>query len=513
MAYAGLGKIVLPVNGQPGIIYDRNLNILAGHSTVYSVYANPIFIAHQGKVKEVAARLSDILNIPTETISTALEKKKYFVWIQHYVSYQIYKKLKDVDLPGIGFIAEPRRNYPYKKLAIHLLGFRDMNNQGIQGIEQEYDRYLRGKKGKVVILYDFKGERPDQNKYISLVNGADVVLTIDYHIQSIAENALDKMYKKSRAKDASIIVMNPRTGEILALANRPIVYRSNSKTLTNYAIESTFQPGSVFKFVLASAALQEGVVKEDDLINCEHGAYHIVQDHYLHDHEPYDLLTFKQVIENSSNIGTAKVAQRLGLQRIYKYVHRFHFGQKTGIDLPHEASGELPPVSRWTEAAVAAVPIGQEIPVTPIQLLGGISSIANGGIYMKPYVMKFIKDGNRVIKNAQPKILVRDVSLKTANRVKNILKGVIDEGTGVKAQIPGVAAAGKTGTAQKIVDGKYSHKYFYTTFAGFAPLEDPLLSIVIVFDEPHPNYYSSEVAAPVFKEVMEESLKYLKSSK
>jgi len=312
--------------------------------------------------------------------------------------------------------------------------------------------------------------------------------------------------------------MDPRTGEILAFANRPTynleeASRSNPESRTDRAIVFTYEPGSVFKIVTTSAALQEGVIREGDMINCEHGAYRVAN-HILHDHEPLGTISFKQVIEQSSNIGTTKVAQRLGAVRVYNYAHHFRFGMKTGIDLPGEAAGILKPVSRWSKTSIGAVPIGQEVTVTPIQVMGAISAIANDGLYMRPFVVKCIKDSQgRIIFEHSPQILDRVISKMTAQRVKAILKGVVDEGTGTKAAIPGVAVAGKTGTAQKVVSGLYSHSHFYATFAGFAPVANPRLAAVVVFDDPHPAYYGGTVSAPVFAEVVGNALKYLNTQR
>jgi len=235
-----------------------------------------------------------------------------------------------------------------------------------------------------------------------------------------------------------------------------------------------------------------------------------VANHILHDHEPLGTITFKQVIEQSSNIGTTKVAQRLGPQRMYNYAHHFRFGIRTGIDLPGEALGILKPVNRWSKTSIGAIPIGQEVTVTPIQLMGAISAIANNGIYMRPFVVKYVKDSNgQIIYQRNPQMLDKIISNLTSRRMKGILKGVVDEGTGTKAQIPGISAAGKTGTAQKVVGGSYSHSHFYATFAGFAPVDNPRLACVVVFDDPHPAYYAGSVAAPVFSEVVGDALKYL----
>ena len=506
---------LITIDPKRGTIYDRNLRPMAINLPVYSVYLNArILNVHHNK-EEIIAQLSGALNMSVLDIIGKVEKNKYFIWIQRKLPQDVYLKLKALKLPGVGFIKESKRFYPNQSLAAHLIGFAGIDNNGLEGLERDYDKYLKGKEGRSVILRDARQrELLIEKDYIAPIDGFDVVLTIDETIQFIAERALDKMYHKYNAKGASIIVMDPRTGEIFAFANRPTydleqVSKSSPESRTNRAIVFTYEPGSVFKIVTASAALQEGVIKESDLINCEHGAYR-VGNHILHDHDPLGTITFREVIEQSSNIGTTKVAQRLGSQRVYNYAHHFRFGMRTGIDLPGEAKGNLKAVRLWSKTSIGAIPIGQEVTVTPIQLLGAISAIANNGVYMRPYVVKYVKDiHDQIIKETKPEISDKVISLQTALRVKSILQGVVDRGTGTKAQIKGVTVAGKTGTAQKVVGGTYSHGHFYATFVGFAPVDKPRLAAVVVFDEPHPAYYGGTVAAPVFSEVIGNALKYL----
>jgi cell division protein FtsI (penicillin-binding protein 3) len=498
-----------------GTIYDRNMRALAINLPVYSVYANARAMRQERDISEVVEKLSGILKVDPQQIRVKLEKNKYFVWMARKVKQEIYLTVKNLRLPGIGFVKESKRFYPNQALASHLIGFAGLDNNGLDGLERDYDKYLKGQPGHATILRDAHSRELMFDKgYIAPVDGFSVVLTIDETIQFIAERALDRMYQKYNAKGASIIVMDPKTGEILAFANRPTynleeASKSTPESRTNRAIVFTYEPGSVFKIVTASAALQEGVIKEGDMINCEHGAYRVAN-HILHDHEPLGTITFKQVIEQSSNIGTTKVAQRLGPQRVYNYAHLFRFGMKTGIDLPGEAPGMLKPVRQWSKTSIGAVPIGQEVTVTPIQMMGAISAIANDGIYMRPFVVKYIKDSHgQIIYHHSPQMLDVVISKETSKRMKAILKGVVDEGTGTKAAIKGVTVAGKTGTAQKVVSGIYSHAHFYATFAGFAPVENPRLAAVVVFDDPHPAYYGGTVSAPVFSEVVGDSLKYL----
>lgn len=506
---------LITIDPKRGTIYDRNLRPMAINLPVYSVYANARSILTHHNKEEIVEKLSKTLNVPAAAISAKIDKNKFFIWIQRKVSDDVYQKLKAYKLPGIGFIKESKRFYPNQSLAAHLIGFAGMDNNGLDGLERDYDKYLKGKEGHSVILRDARQRQLMLEKdYIAPVEGLDVVLTIDETIQFIAERALDNMYRKYNAKGASIIVMDPRTGEILAFANRPTynledVAKSTPESRTNRAVVFTYEPGSVFKIVTTAAALQEGVIKENDMINCEHGAYK-VGNHILHDHEPLGTITFKEVIEQSSNIGTTKVAQRLGPQRVYNYAHHFRFGIRTGIDLPGEARGNLKPVKNWSKTSIGAIPIGQEVTVTPIQLLGAISAIANDGVYMRPFIVKYVKDiHDQVIKETKPEILDKVITAQTAARVKSILQGVVEKGTGVKAQIKGVTVAGKTGTAQKVVGGTYSHGHFYASFVGFAPVDKPRLAAVVVYDEPHPAYYGGTVSAPVFSEVVGDALKYL----
>ncbi|MDE2221867.1 MAG: penicillin-binding protein 2 [Candidatus Omnitrophica bacterium] len=500
-----------------GTIYDRNMRPLAINLPVYSIYANPKIMRRPHDVDVAVAKLSVILKTDPRLIREKLEKDKYFVWIQRKVPQDVFLQVNALKLVGIGFIKESKRYYPNQTLAAHLIGFVGIDNNGLDGLERDYDKYLRGKPGHAIILRDARSRELMFNKgYVPAEDGYNIVLTIDETIQFIAERALDAMYRKYNCKGASIIVMDPRTGEILAFANRPTynleqVSKSTPESRTDRAIVFTYEPGSVFKIITASAALQEGVVREGDMINCEHGAWRVAG-HVLHDAEKFGVLTFKQVIEQSSNIGTTKVAMRLGPKRIYDYARRFRIGMKTGIDLPGEASGILKPVSRWSKTSISAVPIGQEVTVTPIQLVCAMSAIANGGVYMRPYVVKSIVDSQgHVLYEHKPQILDKVITTTTARRMKAILEGVVKEGTGVKAAIPGVVVAGKTGTAQKVVNGAYSHSHFYATFDGFAPADHPRLAAVVVFDDPHPAYYGGSVSAPVFSQVIGDSLKYLAS--
>ena len=502
------------IDPKRGTIYDRNMRPLAINLPVYSVYANPRMIAKLHNSDEIITELAATMKMNEGQLRDKVSKYKFFVWVARMLPQETYEALKAKHYPGIGFIKESKRFYPNKYLAAHLVGFAGLDNTGLDGLERDYDKFLKGKAGSSITLRDARQRELMERDFQPPVDGFDLVLTIDETIQYLAELALDKMYHKYNAKGGSIIVMNPKTGEILAFANRPTYDleqpgKSSPEARTNRAIVFTYEPGSVFKIVTAAGALQEKVVKETDVIYCERGAYKVAN-HILHDHEPSGNLTFKEVIEQSSNIGTVKVAQRLGPERVYSYAHRFRFGIKTGIDLPGEARGNLKPVKNWSKTSIGAVPIGQEVTATPLQLVAAMSAIANNGVYMRPFVVKYVKDSHgQIIEEHKPMILDRIMTEDIAKRLHAILKGVVDNGTAKKAQIDGVSVAGKTGTAQKVVGGTYSHTHFYATFVGFAPVENPRLACVVVFDEPHPVYYGGLVSAPVFKEVVENGLRYL----
>jgi cell division protein FtsI (penicillin-binding protein 3) len=448
-----------------------------------------------------------------------LSRKKSFIWLARKLTPEKSESIKKLNIKGLGFLRETKRIYPNSYLASHIIGFSGMDNIGLEGVERGFNKYLKGTPGWAIFLRDARLKKLDiWEKMVLPVDGMDLVLTIDEVIQYIAERELEKAFKDFHAKGASIVVMDPHTGRILAMANRP-TYDLNDHSgvgkdsIRNRAICDLFEPGSVFKIVTASAALEEKKVTEDDVFFCENGAYR-VGGRILHDHTSHGNLTFRQVIEESSNIGTVKVAQLLGADTLYRYIKGFGFGSKLGIDLSGEISGMLSPTRLWSKTSISAVPIGQEVGVTALQLASAISVIANGGQLMKPYIIDSVRDNQgRIIKQNKPVLIRKVISVDTAMRIKKILTGVIEEGTGKLGKVLGFSAAGKTGTAQKIEpDGSYSHSKFVASFIGFSPAEDPLLTIVVTVDEPHPYYFGGVVAAPVFQKVAGDVIRYLKGN-
>jgi len=501
-----------------GTIYDRNNRPLAFNVPVYSLFANPKIMSSDDK-NQVVGILSKLLDLSPDYLKGRLNRDKYFVWIERKLPIDVTEKIKKLKLKGIGFRRESKRYYPNGSLAAHVIGFAGIDNNGLEGLELNYDNLLKGKKGRMQVLRDARQKQLQVGKsFIPPQDGFHLVLTIDETIQYIAEKALDRAYQKHNAKAASIIVMDVQTGEILALANRPTynldeAYKSNIENRTNRAISFVYEPGSVFKIITAAAALEEEIFVEEDKIDCESDGKYRIANHILTDHHPLGVLSFRDVFVRSSNIGTVKIAQKIGPDIVYKYGQRFRFGLATGIDLKGEVNGWLKDPSQWSKTTIGAIPIGYEVTVTPLQLAAAISSIANEGVYMRPFVVKYVKDNkDQIITSFEPQAVDRVISINTANRIKEILKGVVNEGTGRRAQIDGVQTAGKTGTARKVIDGKYSQGKYYASFMGFAPADNPRLAAVVVVDQPHPSYYGGTVSAPVFQEVMDNALKYLKVS-
>jgi len=489
------------------------MRVLAVNINSDSVFAN----ARMVKDKRSAARvLSSILNLSEDFVYERLSRDKGFVWIKRRISQQEGAKMEGLKITGIEFVKESKRVYPDRSLACHTLGAVNIDNEGLEGVELYYDRYLKGDSGWLISTQDAKRKLLEsyQSEFIPPKNGFNLVLTIDEVIQSIAERELAKAYEKHNAKGASIVVMDPRTGAILALANLPNFDLNNmnkrpADSVRNRAINDFFEPGSVFKIVTASALLDENLVKINDTIYCENGEWkHGAKT--LHDVHPYGRLTFKEVIEKSSNIGTVKAASALGPEKMYKYIQAFGILDRTGVDLPGEVVGINRPPSKWSGLSMYAIPMGQEVTVTAMQLACAIAAIANNGFLVRPrIVQQIVDDSGEVIKDFPPVALRKVMAPQAALKMKYLLNGVVENGTGKKARTEEYRVGGKTGTAQKIEGATYSHSKFIASFIGFAPVERPILAVVVCVDEPHPVYYGGDVSAPVFKGVVDQTLKYL----
>jgi len=496
-----------------GTIYDRNMQILAVNINTDSVFANARLV----KDKEACAKaVAEALKLDQKFVFDRLSRDKGFIWIKRKITPQESDKIEKLNIKGIELVEESKRVYPDKSLACHLLGAVNIDNNGLEGVEYNYNNYLKGRSGWLISTQDAKRKLLELYEYefIPPQNGMNLVLTIDEVVQSIAERELYKAYEKHNAKAASIIVMDPRTGAILALANFPNfdlndLNKRQRESIRNRVINDFFEPGSIFKVVTASGLLEEGLVKLNDKFFCENGEWKIGSK-VLHDVHPYGILTFKDIIVKSSNIGTVKAASLMSPDKMYKYIKAFGFLGRTGVDLPGEVVGLNRPPEKWSRVSMNAIPMGQEVTVTAMQLVAAISVIANNGFYVKPRIVKeIITESGEVVKTFPPVLVRKVITPKTAVYMRYILNGVVEAGTGKKARVEEFKVGGKTGTAQKTEGGTYSHSKFIASFIGFAPYDKSLLAVVVCVDEPHPAYYGGDVSAPVFKGVVEETLKYL----
>jgi len=492
---------------------DKNGHPLANNLRVDSVYAVARDVVEK---KKTAKALASILDKDESFLLGRLCRDKLFVWIARKISKKQAKKIDKADLRGIYLIDETKRFYPNKDLAAQTIGFVGLDNTGLEGLESRFDDYMRGKKGYKIIIRDAKGREMHAfgGTYIPPVNGYDLVLTIDEVIQHITDNALKRAFKKHNAKAGVAIVMDPYSGDILALSVQPSYdlnnfQKTNEEIRRNRAVTDYYEPGSVFKVVTASACINEDVVSSEDVFFCENGAWYVAG-HTLHDHRGHGNLTFREVIEKSSNIGTVKAAMKLGEAHLYKYIKSYGFGTLTGIEIPGEIGGMIRPLKHWSKYSITAIPMGQEVGVTPIQLVSSIAAIANGGYLVKPRIVSKIVDSNGIpVKEYKSSKVRRVISAETASEVKEMMRGVVERGTARRARLRKFDAAGKTGTSQKVVDGRYSHSKFIASFVGFAPVENPALVMCVMIDEPHPAYFGGTVSAPVFKEIADKSLNYL----
>lgn len=494
-----------PLPSKRGIIYDRHGEVLAIALGAPSVYACPFQIEDPYKT---AVFLSKTLHLDKKRLLKRLKKDADFVWIKRWISNKELRKIEKQRLKGIGILKENQRHYPYRHLAGQILGFVGIDGYGLEGIERHFDHYLRGKDGYYYGIKDAGGRIIISPRFpIRLAkDGCNLFLTLDHRIQYAAEEALAKVVKKYHAKAGYAVILVPQTGEVLALANYPPFdpndfRKARPRDYRNRAITDTFEPGSTFKAILVAAALDKGVLKPHDIVYCENGQYKI-DDRVIHDIKPFGWLSTRQVIVYSSNIGAVKIGQILGPRVFYKYIKRFGFGQKTGIDLGGEARGLLRPVETWRRVDAATICFGQGISVTALQLATAYAAIANGGNLVTPFVVKKIEDAQgRAMKVFQPKVKRRVITEGTARCLRKILRQVVVKGTGKMAEISGYEIAGKTGTAQKPGKGGYYRNKAISSFVGFFPANDPQIVIAIVIDEPHPITYGGVVAAPVFKEI------------
>jgi len=503
-------RLIVEVGARRAEIFDRNLNALAMSVPMDSCFAVPSEIADPDMV---ARLIGKVLDVSPDEIATRLAGSHSFVWIARKLPPEKAERIAAMNLRGIYFQREGGRFYPKRELAAHVLGYVDIDEKGLGGVEYSLDDNIRSKPGKMLILtdahrrwYDSTDKAPDL--------GTSVVLTLDEKIQYIAEKELAQAIHDTQAKSGTVIVENPNTGELLAVANWP-TFNPNAAKDTNpesrmdRAASALYEPGSVFKIVTLSAAIDQGITNADELIDCQMGSIYIAG-HRIRDHKAFGLLTVSQVLSNSSDVGAIKVGLRLGGPKFYDYIRSFGFGQPTGVDLPGESRGMLRRLENWTPVSVGSVSMGQEIGVTPLQMITAMSAMANGGLIVRPHVVRALRRGTQMAEPPQPQPR-RVIRATTAATMRRMLEGVVLNGTGKRARLDGYTSAGKTGTAQKfdITTGHYSPHQLIASYVGFAPINTPAVTILVQLDSPVGMHEGGQVAAPTFKRVAQQVLAYL----
>lgn len=496
-----------------GIIFDRQEREFALNIELESLYCDPeILDLNDDGLKRLAA----VIAKEPRFILSKIHDEGRFVWVERKLEPAAVEKIKGLNIKGLGFMTEAKRFYPKGKLASHILGFVGIDNQALEGVELKYDRYMKTSGGKIFLERDAIG-RTLSSGVDTEARGNNIVLTIDEGLQYIVEKEIDKAMAQWKAAAASVIMMDPFTGEILALANRPTYDpnkggNANGSEKRNRAITDCYEPGSTFKIIIGVGSLEEKILKPETLFDVSRGGIE-VGGKTIHDVHKYGVLSFKEVIQKSSNVGSIMIGMKLGKERMYKYAKLLGIGEKTGVDLPGEVSGWMQPPERWSGTSLGAIPIGQEVAVTPLQILRAYSAIANGGFLVRPRVVsETVSPDGRVLASFKAREMKRVISPKTAETFKDILKTVTEEGgTGKSASVDGNEVAGKTGTAQMInpVTKKYSREKFVSSFVGFVPADNPRLAIIVVIYEPKGQIYGGVVAAPVFRDIANQALSYL----
>lgn len=500
-------QAIVPIPARRGDILDRDGKVLASSVQVDTVYARPREIRD---VRATARTLSRLAGLSFQDLLKKLDSEKPFVFIKRKISQREREAIESAELPGIGFQKEFRRFYPRREMASHLLGYVDVDEEGRNGLEGRYNAAVHGRAGKRLMLVDARRNSYQREQEMPQ-DGATLTTTIDSTIQYIVEKELQATVARTHPKAMTIVAMDPHSGAILALANSPTFnpndYADSPEAWINPALNLMYEPGSTFKMVTIAAALEERLTTPDERIYCEDGAI-VLYGRRIRDHKPYGVLSVREIMQNSSNVGTIKLALRVGDERLRRYIDTYGFGRKTGVDLPGEIRGLVRDTSGWTKTSIGSIAIGQEIGVTPLQIATMVATIANGGIRYKPFVVQKIQDPLGGMTEIHPQG-TRVMSAETAEKLREMLEDVVTEGTAKTSQLEGYRAAGKTGTAQKIDEatGRYSHTKHIASFAGFAPITNPRIAIVVVVDEPRgAQYYGGEVAAPVFKRIAEQVL-------
>jgi cell division protein FtsI (penicillin-binding protein 3) len=498
-----------------GPILDREGRPLAVSVDAESLYAVPQDVADPPATAAALSRALSLDAAGRRELLAKLQKSRAFVWIQRKVDPLTAHRVRDLQLEGIGFLAEHRRYYPQRELAAHVLGYVGLDNTGMSGIEYAFEKEIRGRAAKVVVHTDAR-RRPVAQAERPSTDGATVVLALDEAIQHVAERELERAVAETQAAAGMVVVVEPFTGEVLAMAGQPTFNPNRygaypSSRWRNRAVSDAFEPGSIFKIVTAAAGIQENVVSPDEVLDCGHGRIEI-SGTVINDHAVFDRLTFTQAVVKSSDIGMIRVAQRLGRENFARYVRDFGFGAPTGVELPGESGGLLRPPSRWSALSLPSLSFGQEIGVTGLQITMAAAAIANGGYLMKPIVVRRLVDAEGgTLRDAKPVVVRRVLEPGTVETLTAMLRSVVLEGTGRRAAVPGYVVAGKTGTAQKVdASGRYSMVDHVASFVGFTPASRPAFVILASLDTPRGvANQGGDVAAPLFARVAEAALRIL----
>ena len=500
------------VSPQRGIIYDRNGQELAMTVQVDSVFAVPSEIPDQ---KTTATLLATLIGEDPDSVLERMQSQRNFAWVARKVDGETAARIRSLNLRGIYFQKELKRFYPKRALAAQVLGYVGMEDTGLAGIEHLYQEQLNGVKGRVVITMDARRkwfghmEHPPEP-------GENVVLTIDEKIQYIAEKELAQAMQETQAISGTVVVQNPRTGEIIALANAPsfnpnISHEITPEKLKNHAVSDVYEPGSVFKTVTYSSAFEENLARPEEIINCDPG-YIMVGGIRIRDSHHIGTVTLEKAYAESSDVGAVKMALRLGPERFYKHIQLYGFGQLTNVELPGETRGLVRIPGRWAASSIGSMAIGQEVGVTPLQVVSMMSAIANDGIYSPPRIVAGVTPPNQGYQRIEfhPQQQRRVISSMTSAVMRRLTEEVVLEGTARRAILDGYTSAGKTGTAQKI--DPHTHAYsktdYVASFVGFAPVNNPVLTMAVILDSPRGLHQGGQVSAPVFKRVAEQVLAY-----
>ncbi len=510
-------KLKIDIEADRGQILDRHGVSLAVSKDRFTMYLD---VSRVADPKKTARSLAAVSGWQAGPLEKAIRSSRGSILIDRKISRQQKEKVESLGIEALSFEVEKERFYPYNSLAAQVIGYAGMDNKGLEGIEGYFDGILAGERGSAILQRDGLGGRhinPDLPS-VTPRSGQDIYLTIDKVLQELAENALDRAVERHGAKSGSVVVVEPYSGEILAMACYPRIDLNSVRrirdraeiyaAMRNRVITDVFEPGSTFKIVTLTSILEKGLANLDERIFCENGSYKVCN-HTFNDIHEYGWLKVREVFELSSNIGVIKLAERLEKQGLYQMARKYGFGSRTGIDFSGESGGILNRIDKWSGLSLASISIGQEVCVTPLQMVMAYAAIANGGLLMKPTLVKEIRDTEgKVVFRSEPEVIREVMIRETCESVKELLVGVVERGTGVKTRIEGYQMAGKTGTAQKTLPGKrgYECGKYITSFGGFFPVQDPGYAVFVMLDEPKRDKWGGESAAPLFRELAESTI-------